>query len=88
MLKTDVEDEAKIAHMYTDEALVKHILQKAEVWSIPIGTDNIEIIRDRSDITIAVHYTVTLNFLDRYTREINYEILIKEPLKETSRILQ
>lgn len=88
MLKTEVEEEAKLAHMYTDEALVSRITGKAAAWSIPLGPENLEIIRDRDEIRITVDYTVTLIFFDRYDRELVYNIDVREPLKASGRILQ
>lgn len=87
MLKTEVEDEAKIAHMYTDRALERRIFQKASVWSIPIDEQNLEIVRDSSHISISVHYTVDLNFFDRYHKVLEYRIAVREPLKDPARVL-
>lgn len=88
MLKTEVEEEAKLAHMYTDEALAGRITGKAAAWSIPLGPENVEIIRDRDEIRITVDYTVTLIFFDRYNRELVYNIDVREPLKVSGRVLQ
>ncbi|OGP13782.1 MAG: hypothetical protein A2052_08880 [Deltaproteobacteria bacterium GWA2_54_12] len=88
MLKTEVEEEARVAHMYTDEALESRITGKAAAWSIPLGPENLEIIRGRYQIRITVDYTVTLNFLDRYDRELVYNIDVSEPLKASGRVLQ
>ncbi|MBI5588700.1 MAG: hypothetical protein HY889_10105 [Deltaproteobacteria bacterium] len=87
MLKTDVEEEAKIAHMYDDNALEKRILQKARTWSIPLEHENIEIVRGKEDISISVRYTDTLDFVGGYTREIPHEIIVEKTLKDTSRVL-
>jgi hypothetical protein len=88
MLKIEVEDEARIAHMYTDEALASRITGKAANWSIPLSPENLEIIRDSDEIRITVDYTVTLNFFDRYSRELVYNIDVREPLKVSGRVLQ
>ena len=88
MLKTDVEEEARIAHMYTDEDLASRITRKAAAWSVTLGPDNLEIVRDSEQITIKVDYTVSLNFFDRYVRELDYHILVEAPLKEKGRVLQ
>lgn len=87
MLKTEVEDEAKNAHMYTDRALERRIFQKASVWSVPIDEQNLEIVRNTSYINISVHYTVDLNFFDRYHKELKYRIEVQEPLKDPARVL-
>jgi len=52
MLKTDVEEEARIAHMYTDEDLASRITRKAAAWSVTLGPDNLEIVRDSEQITM------------------------------------
>lgn len=88
MLKTEVEEEAKIAHMYTDEALESRITEKAATWSVMLGPESLQIIRGRDEIRITVDYTVTLNFFDRYSRQIVYDIDVQEPLKEPGRVLQ
>lgn len=88
MLKTEVEEEARIAHMYTDEALEKRITGKAAAWSIPLGPENLEIIRGSDEIRITVDYTITLNFFDRYDRELVYNIDVRGPLKASGRVLQ
>lgn len=80
MIKTDVEDEAQNAHMYTDAALERRIIQKAEIWSVPLGSENVSIDRD-STIRIYVHYNVVLEFFGGYTRVLEYRISVEKPLK-------
>ncbi|MCC6502013.1 MAG: hypothetical protein IT362_02610 [Deltaproteobacteria bacterium] len=88
MLKTEVEEEAKTSHMYTDAALANRITTKAAVWSIPLGPDKLVIARGTDQITITVDYTVDLDFFDRYHKELVYHIEVRQPLKERGRILQ
>lgn len=88
MLKIDAEEEAGIAHMYSDEELASRITRKAASWSIPLGPENLEITRGSEDITIEVNYAVNLSFFDLHERELVYHIEVKEPLKETDRVLQ
>ncbi|MBI1911564.1 MAG: hypothetical protein HYS21_06145 [Deltaproteobacteria bacterium] len=88
MLRTDVSNEAKIAHMYTDDALERRILQKANAWSIPLESENLEIERDAYDISINVHYTETLNFFNKYSKDLEFSIEVQKPLKDPSRVLQ
>lgn len=87
MLKTEVEDEAKIAHMYTDQALGKRILMKANAWNVPITSDNLEIVRGRDFISIQVDYKVTFVFFNSYEREQRFYIDISKPLKDGSGVL-
>lgn len=88
MLKTDVEDEARNAHMYADETLAKRILMKAQTWSVPIERDDIEIVRGRDFIAITVRYSVTIDILGQYTQVQKFNIAVDEPLKETSGVLR
>lgn len=87
MLRTEVENEAKIAHMYGDEALAGRILKKAEIWSVPIGVDDIEIARGRTTIGIHIHYAMNMDFFGRWNRVQEFDIAVEEPLKETGRTL-
>ena len=82
MLRTDVGEEAKVAHMYNDERLAGRILKKAAVWSIPLGEENVLIQRGREDIRIAVSYSVVLDFFGQYEKELFYDIEVERPLKE------
>ncbi len=88
MLKTEVEDEAKNAHMYSDETLARRILMKSETWGVPIDRDNLEIVRGREFINISVHYTVTMDFFGRYKKVQNFNIEVDERLKESSGVLR
>ncbi|MFQ5736142.1 MAG: hypothetical protein ACE5GY_04675 [Thermodesulfobacteriota bacterium] len=83
MIKTEVEDETKIAHMYNDRELTGRIMKKAELWDVPLDRDNIEIDRRRSSISISVQYSVTLSFIGGYTMVKDYDIEVTRPLKET-----
>lgn len=87
MFKTDIDEEAKIAHMYSDEALAKRIFQKAETWNVPIDADSLQIERGAYDITITADYTITLDFFGKYQRERKYHIFVQRPLKEAGRVL-
>lgn len=88
MLKTEVEGEAKTAHMYTDEVLAKRITGKAATWSVSLDSESLQIYRGVEDIRIEVNYTVDLNFFDRYHHELVYSIEVEEPLKEPGKVLQ
>ncbi len=87
MLKTEVEEEVRVAHMYTDEVLAKRITGKAASWSIELSPQELQIYRGSDDIRIIVDYTVTLDFFDRYSRELVYHIDVNGPLKEKGRVL-
>lgn len=88
MLKTDVTEEAKLAHMYTDETLRRRILTKAGSWNIPITAEDIEISRGLRNIAIKIHYSKTIIFFGRYKKRLDYRIETMKPLKESSGILR
>lgn len=88
MMKTDVEEEAKIAHMYSDPALAGRILEKASSWSVPVRREDISISRGFSDITIEVRYTVEIEFIGGYKKINQYYISVSEQLKEGGRVLR
>ncbi|GMR05220.1 MAG: hypothetical protein BMS9Abin24_013 [Thermodesulfobacteriota bacterium] len=81
MIRTEVEDEARIAHMHGDAVLAARILEKANIWSVPIDREDIEIERDRDSIAISVNYSTTISFFNRWSRVQNYSINVEEPLK-------
>ncbi|GMR04378.1 MAG: hypothetical protein BMS9Abin23_0275 [Thermodesulfobacteriota bacterium] len=82
MLRTDVEEEAKLAHMYTDESLRERILVKAKAWSVPISSEDIEIIRGSRNIIIRISYSQTMIFFGRYSKTLYFTIETIKPLKE------
>lgn len=88
MLKTEVEDEARLAHMYKDETIKRRILTKANVWNVPIDSESVEIGRGGDYINIAIEYTVTFSFFDSYDKEQKFRIDVTKPLKETSGVLR
>ncbi|MEK7679811.1 MAG: hypothetical protein AAB356_06440 [Deltaproteobacteria bacterium] len=83
MIKTDVESEAKIAHMYTDEALKKRILTKAVAWGIPITAEDIVLERRRTAISVRIKYKETIDFFGKYRKDIDFSIFKEAPLKES-----
>ena len=87
LLRTEVEDEAKTAYMYKDETLTKHILDKAEMWSVPITADDIAIRRQGSTISISIDYAVTVHLLGGYTKVRQYSINVVRPLEDSNRTL-
>lgn len=88
MLKYDVEEEARYAHMYDDQKLAERITRKAATWSVPLKEDSLFIERGAEDIVITVHYTVGLDFFDRYGHTIAYDIAVREPLKDKEKSLR
>lgn len=88
MVKVDVEEQAKIAHMYDDEALAGRILKNAEAWSVPLTMEDIEIVRYRTSIAVTVRYTDTVVFFGRFVKVIPHVIVVESDLKEPSGVLQ
>jgi hypothetical protein len=87
MLKTEVKDEARIAHMYSDEKVAERILDKAATWEVPLEKNGITVERWRDQINIKVAYTVHFTFFGRYSKSHVFHIDVDAPLKDTSRIL-
>lgn len=88
MLKTDVENEAKVAHMYMDQSIASRLLKKAVSWSVPIEQEDIEIARSGAEITVAIEYVETVDFPGGYVKELQFSIHVEEPLKESSGALK
>lgn len=84
MLKTEVENEAKVAHMYTDDLIVKHILKKAVSWRVPIEVEDIYVERSGSYINVSIDYIDVVDLVGGYTKELQFSIRVEEPLKETA----
>ncbi len=88
MLKTDVEEELKLAHMYRDSTLRQRIARKAASWSVPITADDVIISRDLDQLTISVSYSETIIFLGRYKKKLVFNIRASGPLREPARMLR
>gem|GEM_PF-1205714 len=88
MLKTDVGEEAKLAHMHTDRALADRILVKAEAWGVPLDESGLFIERGQDDIYIYAEYTVPVRFLNGYEKELFYNIEVQSPLKHSGEPLR
>lgn len=84
MFKTDIEEEAKFAHMYKDEKLIARIMAKAESWGVPVVTDDINISRTATDVRVTAQYSVTLNFPGMEPMVIHYYIDVTKPLTDAS----
>jgi len=88
MLSTDVKEEAKLAHMYTNESLRRRIIEKARTWDVPLRPEDVVIDRGIRDITIRVFYTDRIEFFGRYRKVLKRRISVTVPLKESSGILR
>ncbi|MBE9529411.1 MAG: hypothetical protein IME99_09255 [Proteobacteria bacterium] len=88
MLKTEVKEEAQLAHKFTDSALVDNISSKAYLWNVPITLDDIIVTRGGESISINIDYAEQVDFLFSYTKIFYFEIAVNEPLKDDSDLLQ
>jgi len=88
MLKTDVREEIKLAHMYTDASLRGRVVKDGHNWYVPITTDDVRITRDFRTITISVKYMKTITFFGRYKKKLVFNIIASGPVKESSGILK
>ncbi|MFQ5464376.1 MAG: hypothetical protein ACE5EI_00460 [Thermodesulfobacteriota bacterium] len=87
MLKTAVNNEAKVAHMYTSDKLADRIMKKARTWSVPLERDGLVVEKWRDSVHIKVSYAVHLDFFGRYSKTLEYRIEVTRPLKTGSRVL-
>jgi hypothetical protein len=88
MLRTDIGNEVKVAHMYSDEALTMRIIEKAGQWSVDLEEGDILISRGASEISIKVGYEEEINVFGVYKKPVRWTIEATGPLKEGARILQ
>jgi len=88
MLKTDVGEELKLAHMYTDASLRRRIAKKAKAWSVPITADDVFISYDFDKITIRIRYSETITFLGRYKKKFIFKIDATGPMKKRNSYLR
>ncbi len=88
MLKTDVEEELKLSHMYSDDALRERIATKAATWKVPITAEDVKISRDFDRLTINLEYSKTVVFLGRYKKKLNFHIKAEGPVQDQSHVLR
>jgi len=87
MLKTEVEDEARVAHMHPDSEVTRRIVKKANGWGVPLRPRDVRIERWSSQIVIKVHYTIKVSIFNRYEKDLNFSIDVTQPLKEASGVM-
>lgn len=88
MMKSEVENEVKTAHMYSDDRILARIKDKAKSWSIDLEDENIEITREYENIGIRVRYKKKLVFFNKYKKVLVYDIRANKPLKTGETTLQ
>lgn len=61
-LRQTVVDEAKSAGTHNDDRIKSAILAKAREDNLPVTDDDIKIVRNNSEITVTVTYTIPIAF--------------------------
>jgi hypothetical protein len=61
-LRQTVVDEAKSAGTHNDDRIKSAILAKAKEDDLPVGEDDIKIVRNAGEITVTVTYTIPIVF--------------------------
>jgi hypothetical protein len=87
MLKTEVREEAQLAHKFSDESLVDNISSKAYLWNVPIILDDIVVARGLESIDINIDYSEVVDFLPGYSKVLYFHIAVSEPIKNDSDLL-
>lgn len=88
LFKTEVEDEAKLAHLYDDDMLAKRMFSRAQAWDIPIDLEDIQLTRYKDEINVTVYYKVPIEVPRLYKRDLEYYIDVTEPVLEKSGTLK
>ena len=74
MINTEVANDADNAHLYTDEQIVKYIMIRVKEFGLPIEEKDIIVDRRDSEIEVSLRYKIDVNFFDRYTRTLYFNI--------------
>lgn len=88
MLKTDVGEEIKLAHMHSDEEIRRRVAEKALSWKVPVKVEHVIITHDMDRIFININYSETITFLGRYKKTFDFNITANGILKERSGVLR
>lgn len=80
MFKGEVEGQAKTAHVYSDQDIIKHILDRAKESDIPIEEKNIILERREKEIEVSVSYDIVVNFFDRYFKTLHFRVRTIQPI--------
>jgi len=88
MLKTDVGEEVKLAHMHSDDDIRARVAKRARAWSVPIVADDVKVSHDFDNITIRIKYSETIIFLGRFKKTLVFNIKSTGRMKERSGMLR
>lgn len=80
MFKGEVDGEAKTAHVYSDQDIIKHIMDRAKESELPIEEKDIVLERRESEIEVSITYDIVVNFFDRYFKTLHLEIHTTQPI--------
>ncbi len=83
LLREKLNSEAGLAHMYTNNALAKHILKEADGWGLDLTRENIIIDRPYGEIYLSFKYTYIFNLFDG--RHINKHVFMYEVREDVER---
>ncbi|HEX7151178.1 MAG TPA: hypothetical protein VF618_06800 [Thermoanaerobaculia bacterium] len=78
-LRQTVTDEARAAGTHEDPQIIRAILGEAERLNLPVGKEDIEIVRRRDSIRIDVKYMVPVPF-PGFTYEWNFHHVAENPI--------
>ncbi|MFQ5480836.1 MAG: hypothetical protein ACE5DW_06125 [Thermodesulfobacteriota bacterium] len=88
MLKTDVGEEIKLAHMHSDDDIRRRVARRAYEWSVPIKAEDVMVSHDFDNIHIKIKYSETIVFLGRYKKTFVFKINASGRMKERSGLLR
>jgi len=88
MLKTDVGEEVKLAHMHSDDDIRLRVAKRAFEWGVPIKAEDVKVTFDFDNITIRIKYSETVIFLGRYKKTFVFNIKATSRLKDRSGVLR
>ncbi len=78
-MKKVVENYSTQGSLFTDEQILKGILEKAEQLNLPITEKNVKIRRASGYITVEVNYTVPIDIMG-YKTELKFNPKYENPL--------
>ena len=81
VFKGEVAGAADTAHVNSDQVIVKNLLEEARDWGLPIKQEDIIVERGDSEIRVSIVYKVDVNFFNRYTKSLYFDIYSVKPIK-------
>lgn len=81
MFKGEVDGEAQTAHVYSDQEIIKHILEKARDSELPIGEGDITVKRWEDALEVSIRYSIDVNLLNWQTKTLFFSIRSIKPIK-------